>query len=296
VRPEALFGRTAGEELVDQSEDTGFVVMTMVPVLKVFDRYDIERFVLECDFEIGYTAVRLVQTAAWRGRTFPLDKRSFRIELQDGQFFQQGFDLDRNPIYYFRNMCRGPWRGGEDVLISSILYRFDRSMAEFCKVNPHTKATLIVLMGLPKDGTSKDPKNDGEDETSKDEGTNVEGSIIPQIETSSSDIGNPRISVDEPWKCHSNKEMMDKLFDILRQHYPGRFSKAFVVKGRGKNTYYSTNLEGKMKLKSIIDSQNIRDRIKFVNKTSELTKYVAIEQLSTIVGGKAPIDDSVYQL
>jgi hypothetical protein len=151
-------------------------------------------------------------------------------------------------------------------------------------------------MGLPKDGTSKDPKNDGEDETSNDEGTNVEGSITPQIETSSSDIGNPRISVDEPWKCHSSKEMMDKLFDILRQHYPGRFSKAFVVKGRGKNTYYSTNLEGKMKLKSIIDSQNIRDRIKFVSKTSELTKYVAIEQLSTIVGGKAPIDDSVYQL
>lgn len=37
-------------------------------------------------------AVRIVDSAAWRGQTFPIDTRMCRIELQNGQFFHQGKD------------------------------------------------------------------------------------------------------------------------------------------------------------------------------------------------------------
>lgn len=291
----------SSKKLMDETEETGFTVMTLIPVLKVFDRCDIKRFVRDCDFEIKDAAVRLVQTAAWRGRTFPLDKRRFRIQLQNGQFFQQGVDRSNNPVFYFRNMCRGPWKNDVDASISAILYRLDKSLSNF---SPKAKATLIVLMGAPKKG--KERKGDeessvlgGEDE---DETTTVGGVTVA---TATEDVdgsdpslwrtNNPRISLDEHWKCHTSAEMMGKLLDIVQVHYPGRLSRALIVKGRGKNMYYGTSLEGRLKLNKVIGIQKVRDKINFVTKTTELVQYVAADELCTIVGGKAPVVSTAYE-
>ncbi len=88
-----------------------------LPVLEIVRRDDIKRFVRASNFDVKKTSVRIVQTAAWRGRTFPVDVRKCRIELQNGQFFQQGFDRQHNPVYYFRNVCLGPWRKDIDAVV-----------------------------------------------------------------------------------------------------------------------------------------------------------------------------------
>jgi hypothetical protein len=288
-----------------EMEETEYLIMTMVPVLRMFNRCDIERFMSDCDFNIKDTAVRLVQTAAWRGRTFPLDKRRFRIELQNGQFFQQGFDLEKNPVFYFRNLCRGPWRGDEEAVISAVLYRFEQSLAKFTVENPFTKATLIVLMGAPMMATPslseeektvsvEDSGGGGEADATTVASTSHQGKVN-NVRRSQPQTNNPRISMDERWKCHTNKEVIGKLCGLMRTHYPARLSKVLLVKGRGKNMYYGTGLEGKIKLKKILDDQELGDKIKFVSKTSELTNYVAIDELCIIVGGKAPVVPSSYE-
>jgi len=50
-----------------------------------------------------------------------------------------------------------------------------------------------------------------------------------------------------------------------------------------------------MKLKQIVDKQLIRDKFRFLSTTSELTKYVPLEELATIVGGNSPIQASAYE-
>ena len=106
---------------------------------------------------------------------------------------------------------------------------------------------------------------------------------------------NPRVSLDEHWKCHTSTEMTQKLLDLLCTHYPGRLSRVLIVKGRGKNTYYGTELEAKIKLKKVLGFKRVRDKVQFVNKTSDLISYVALEELSTIVGGKALVPPSSYE-
>lgn len=308
----------------EESEETGLMVMTLVAVLDIMDRHDIERYIRVNDFDLHEASVRLVETAAWRGKTFPIDKRKCRIELQNGQFFQQGFDKETNPVYYFRNMCLGPWRMDEDAVISAILYRFDQSLREFCKTNPFTKVTLIALMGIPNtqkaiDNSKKDAlvggneaeegteEHDGEEKTGDDDekdGTpdfsadakTLLGNSTDDTPTNATQVGscgNPRISPDEHWKCHSNKQIMEKLFPILIAHYPSRLAVALIVKGRGNNTYYRDKFQGNRKLRKLLGAQLVQDRIRFVN-TSELTKYVEVKDLVTIAGGTAKIDDSAY--
>lgn len=113
--------------------------------------------------------------------------------------------------------------------------------------------------------------------------------------------GNPRVSPDEKWTCHTSTDMIQKLFSLLLRHYPGRLSKVLVVKGRGKNHYYREQIQGKLMLRKCLfesganNYKQIMDKVRFVKKTSELTQYVALNDLPTFVGGIAPIPESVYE-
>jgi len=156
---------------LEEIEETGIVIMKPIPVLRMFDRNDIGRFIRNNDFEIKVAAEKLVTTAVWRGRTFPIDKRRCRLELQNGQFFQQGYDFSGNPVYYFRNLCRGPWRGNEEAIILATLYRLDKSLNELCRTNPNTKVTLIILMGHSKRKAKKKKKATRRESKTKDDDT-----------------------------------------------------------------------------------------------------------------------------
>mmetsp|Transcript_16775 Transcript_16775/g.38749 ORF Transcript_16775/g.38749 Transcript_16775/m.38749 type:complete len:1535 (+) Transcript_16775:357-4961(+) len=306
----------------DGIEKTGQSVMSQIAVLKMFDRDDIRRYVVGFDYNIGIASKRLVETAAWRGALFPIDKRRCRIELQNGQFFHHGFDKNNNPVFYFRNLCRGPWRGDSEAAILAILYRLDKHLKEFSSANPYTKATVVVLMGHAKRGARKkknwrsqnesrsidgNDKSENEDdfEVDDDSSAGVDASQrlpeLPSEEEIKINTGNPRISTDEKWTCHTNKAMLRRLFKILMAHYPGRLSRILVVKGRGRNHYYRDHIQGKMvlrKLLSNIDKYSCREimtKVQFVNKTSMLIQYISLKNLPCFVGGIAPIRPSAYE-
>lgn len=299
-------------------EETGLCAISQVPALRMFDRSDIGRYIVQFDYDLRIASEQLVKTASWRGTIFPIDKRRCRIELQNGQFFQQGFDKDNNPVFYFRNLCRGPWRGDSKATILAILYRFDKTLDELCRVNPLTSVTIIVLMGHAKRGAQKrkswraqgetnysDNVNDDDfeidDESDTERGSPEELTEFPSEEEIKVNTGNPRISPDEKWTCHTNKEVLRKFFEILVAYYPGRLSRILLVKGKGRNHYYRDQIQGKMILRNLFSNiskksrQELMKKIKFVNKTSGLTQYVALKNLPTVVGGIAPIHHSNYE-
>jgi hypothetical protein len=286
-----------GEGFSNVIDVLGSEDMISVPVLQTTSRNDMKRFIRASRFDIKESSVRIVQTAAWRGRTFPVDIRKCRIELQNGQFFQQGFDLERNPVFYFRNMCLGPWRGDANAVISAVVHRFDTSLTEFCKSNPETKCTLVVLMGRPR---GKDSDEDEDDATEVGQEAEDDGSLRDTeslVDTEQiNNVANPRISVNETWQRHTNKELVEKLVNLLSVHYPERLSKVLVVKGTGKNFYFRTRVEGRGAMKHLIYSLTTRSKVKFVKRTSELRTYVDDSELSTIVGGSAPINHQTFEV
>ncbi len=301
-----------------ETKETGLVIMKRVPVLKIFNRSDIERYLVDCDYDLRIASERLVKTASWRGETFPIDKRRCRIELQNGQFFQQGFDKSNNPVFYFRNLCRGPWRADAKATILATLCRLDKSLIELCKTDPRTKLTLVVLMGHAKHGARKKMKrgskgesdssnsgNDGDfdvdDQSDSERGSPENLFEIPCEEEIKVNTGNPRISPDEKWTCHTEKELLQNLFETMITHYPGRLARILVVKGRGRNHYYRDQVHAKIVLRKLLSGidkekyQEVLRKIQFVHKTSGLTQHIALKNLPTFVGGIAPICDSAYE-
>ena len=84
-----------------------------LPAFEKLDRSDLRRFYVACDCDLQKAAIRIVKSTAWRER----------IELQSGQFFQQGEDLERNAVFYFRHMYVGPsWRKRGDAVIQAVLH------------------------------------------------------------------------------------------------------------------------------------------------------------------------------
>merc|ERR1712238_578059 len=242
-------------------------------------------------------------------------------ELQNGQFFQQGYDFSGNPVYYFRNLCRGPWRGNEEAIILATLYRLDKSLNELCRTNPNTKMTLIILMGHSKRKAKKKKQAKRESQTKNDDTATTKGNnkddndaasaasseALPPRVTKKLELpvgrerkintGNPRISPNEKWTLHTSKDIIRHLSEILFQHYPGLLSKILIVKGQGKNHYYTEQLQGKRILKKLLKNKYSRivDKLQFVKKSSELTPYVPVKDLLAIVGGAASIDETAYE-
>ena len=138
-----------------------------IHVLDILTQPDLRRFYLANDNNLKTAAVRLVKSAAWRGITFPIDTRVCRVELQSGQFFQHGRDKTGQLVFYFRNMCLGPWRKDVDATILAVLHRLEISMEELQRHNPNMRCTLIVLMGKPIDKVKVGKGGEDEDGSSQ---------------------------------------------------------------------------------------------------------------------------------
>ena len=74
----------------EHERDNRGEVVAWEPVRARLTRADVRRYLVACEQDVAACVVRLVESAAWRGVMFPVDERSCRIELQSGQFFQQG--------------------------------------------------------------------------------------------------------------------------------------------------------------------------------------------------------------
>lgn len=294
-------------------------------ILRAVSRADIKRFLIASNCSLRATSESLITTVLWRNRTFPIDTRTCRIELQSGQFFHQGADLDGNPIFYFRNLCLGPWRKDEDAVIAAVLHRFESHLSEWCKTEPQIKCTLIVLQGRPY---SRKPKNtrlakgkatkkeisleqattastapttldgkrsDDDSELMVDDETAINVNDGWEEAIAKAQNNNPRIPKDELWYSHTSKNLIVKLVDIAQAHYPERLDKALVVLGHGCSNYVRSRAGAAIALGSLVKSPRTREKVHFLSRYSDLQKYVDPSQLITTVGGTRIEDPTIFE-
>jgi len=293
-------------------------------ILKAVSRDDLQRYFIASDCSLRTAAVRTVESAVWRAITFPIDIRSCRVELQSGQFFQQGEDLDGNPVFYFRNTCLGPWRKDDDAAIAAVLHRLESRLSELSFDDPAVQCTLIVMMGRPFRRNNRAIRNEANLSPSKHSSKNDLPDVSIDQETVasagfsmdmdgqsySSDEGpddddegetfedegfdealrlaqtnNPRVFRDEVWNTHTSKKMIARMIDILLAHYPERLSKALVVVGHKNKRYVRSTVGGVLAMSSLVNSSRTRNKVKFLSDYQDLQSYVDRSQLITLVGG-----------
>ena len=265
-----------------------------VPILRMINRNDIKRFYKGSNCSLKTAAVRLVQTAAWRGEMFPVDLRRCRIELQSGQFFQQGTDLEGNPVFYFRHLCLGPWRGNEDGVIYAVLHRLEDCLQQLASEKPDVKCTIVVLMGRPYGEKKTKPPKKAKKKNKEDEAASDDESHHDVTPVQTRLLSNPRISPEETLQSHTNRNVIRRLSHVLITHYPERLSKLLILSGVGRNKYYITPLKGRKLVNSLV-GPNIKTKIKFLDKPDALKNYIHSSQLSVLVGGDVAIDPSVFE-
>ena len=179
-------------------------------------------------------------------------------------------------------------------------------MSEFLKDDPSTKFTIIVLMGRPMEpgkfvDVSRDFEladfeegGDEEDSSSSGDSSSEDESDVTMNDSYHEDVANPRIPPNETWHKHTNKDLIRRLSKLFLTHYPGRLNRILVVQGKGKNRYYSNALQRQRVTRSLLPKWRIRQQVRFVDKFSDLCKYVDKDELVTIVGGTAKLRKDVF--
>lgn len=230
-------------------------------------RADIERYLIASSCDIRATSVKIIESCAWRGHVFPVDRKQCRIELCSGQCFQQGHDVDNNPIFYFRHFLRGPYTGSAEGSILAVLHRLEAYFQRMSMVNPGVKVTAIILMG--------------------GSGTIEQDAISPKQKSVDHD---PMIDPNQDYTAHGSMESFIRLISILRQHYPERLAKALIVPGPSGKWSKSRVRE------YITTHQLFTPRVKLLNNLFELRKYVNTDQLVTFAGGTASVTPDAFTI
>jgi hypothetical protein len=276
------------------SDSTKDLILT--PITRLVSREDIRRFYIAQKCNLRRAAVKLVAAAGWHGVTYPIDTRYCRIELQNGQFFQQGRDKLGNPVFYFRNMLLGPWRKDENATMSAVLYRLEKSMTELRRDDAEFRCTLVVTMGKPRtpkkleSGRVKREERDLSEENASD----FDGSGVHRQSDQNVSLNNPRIEEDEAWHVHTSKRMVYHLISLVMSNYPERLHRALVVIGHGNKSYTRTAVGAGLKLSKYVASARTRDKVKFLIRYSDLREFISPHELVTMVGGTAPVAGQAY--
>jgi hypothetical protein len=292
-----------------------------LPALEKLDRSDLRRYYVACECDLKEAAVRIVKSTAWREITFPVDTRTCRIELQSGQFFQQGKDLKRNPVFYFRNMCVGPWRKDSDAVIQAVLHRLETRLQVLKRKKADVKITLVVLLGRSLVVKKKKKKNhrkiksEKNDDETKVTADNTEEGNAPGEDEGTDDVNdteafgdenefgnpyragvNPRLPRSEDYHVHTNQALIKTLIHILLEHYPERLHKAIFVPGKSRGYgYWKTALGVQLAIRSSVVSVRTRTKCFILHRACELKEFVHPSEIVTIAGGEAPIQEGVFE-
>ena len=297
-----------------------------IPVLNNLHAYDLLRYLIASEYNLKGAAVSLVESAAWRGITFPVDTRACRVELESGQFFQQGVDLKGNPVLYFRVMCVGPWRMDVDAQVLSVLYRLESAVLDWSRKSPRVQFTLVLLMGNPflginepdkkltkgkgkekgrtaKRGSRKSAVAGGDDikDTETTSGVDDNSSAVASFHSRYT-LGksranrsflirgcNPRIDPEEEYRVHGNDELADRLRNIVMRHYPERLHKCLVLPG--------DPLGEKLVAKWFnyhLPYSPIRGKITILDSPQDLKLFILADELVTFAGGNSLVNSSAF--
>ena len=178
----------------------------------------------------------------------------------------QGFDLKLNPIFYFRNMCLGPWRKDINASIMAAVYRFERATENLSKMNPAFKCTVIIFMGKPLQGF-----NVGEDD--------------------SCSTRKNKDDRESEYFVHTNFKLTQQMIETFSRHYPGRLGKVLVVPNGGWEKMIGTH-----GLRRYIQSPVTREKVKILDGPEDLKFFVSADQLVIPMGGNAPIQLGALQI
>jgi len=296
--------------------DSEAPVMKDVPVLKGLNAFDLLRYIVASDFNLKSAAVRIVESAAWRGVTFPVNTRTCRIELETGQFFIQGLDINENPVAYFQCMCPGPWRMDIDAQVLAFLHRLESAISYWSKRRSYVQLTLVLLLGSPPDlfndhkkkrkmlnqqgsaniATTNDGVSNGDSPTIDENNSVVDqGSVAATAELSLrekiQEFCNPRIDSDEEWQLHGNFELVQRLVNLATRHYPEIFCKLLLVPGGSSGSKKIDRY-----LKHLALSSRDREKITVIHSIKDLKKFIPIDELVTLAGGNAPVQKSAFDV
>ena len=316
VRPEENALVQTGDDIGDQLSE-GKEDLVNVPVLSRTSTGDLRRYFRAANCDLKEAAVRVVESTAWRGVTFPIDTRKCRVELQSGQFFQQGCDIDGDPVFYFQNMLMGPWRGNVEASVAALLHRLEVSLDQLTNENQEVKCTVIALVGKPfkriskKKRSRKDEKDDGsaiESDNAAEEVEQREAAAEDGEQSTAASVAahtidknawnpfrmgvNPRVYPEEDYHVHSNVALFQRLAEVLSAHYPERLKRLIVVPGQGRPVSYMNTT---YTMRKLITSSRTRARVVHLNRASELPKYVEDNELATIVGGWAEVELDAFE-
>jgi len=296
------------DDTQDGEPSVGARDLVNVPVLSRTSTSDLRRYFRATGCDLKEAAVRIVESTAWRGVTFPVDTRKCRVELQSGQFFQQGYDVDGDPVFYFQNMLMGPWRGNVDASVLALLHRLESSLDRLSEENSDIKCTVIALIGKPFKRISKKKKRKDDADASessaaesKDGAEDSVQSTAPSVAAHTIDknswnpfrIGaNPRVYPEEDFHVHSNVVMFERLAELLSAHYPERLKRLILVPGQGRSITY---MNSTFAMRKLIPSSRTRAKVVHLNRASELPKYVEDNELATLTGGWVEVDPEAFE-
>lgn len=265
----------------EHNQDNHGEIFSTEKVSSWFTRSDIERYFIACQCDVKSAVVRMVQSAAWRGIMFPVDRRSCRIEMQSAQFFPQGFDKEGNAVFYYRNQLQAPWRNDIHGTVLSILDRLETYFLEAERHRPNVKVTVIAFMGRPGSPVESEhvqlkAKKNGKHRDASDNKRPAVGS-----ESLCSD---PRIDAYEAYHTHSNFALLQLLSELVPRHYPGRLARALVVPKKGT----------KAALLRKLHSSQFRPLVTVVGSLDGLKEYVDGDQLVVFAGGNAKVTSNAF--
>ena len=300
------FSRAVPMSLLDAYHSTNDGVLhdkdlLNMSLLLLITRGEIRRHFIASECNLKKAAIRTVETAAWRGQTFPIDRRICRIELQSGQFFQQGVDKEGRPVFYIRNLGLGPWRKNVDATVAAVLHRLEGALHEFAGRQEDIQCTVIILMGKPFKELLKLKSGDAAStvggDANDDEASQMSVSVRDGMAFTPDGpiVANPRVNPEESWQNHTNKIVVRQLIDLLSAHYPERLHHALVVV-KPSHAGPIRKAFGRFTLSSLVESPVTRSKIKLLSRFTDLQKYVSKHELVTIAGGEQPIDPEVFGL
>jgi hypothetical protein len=265
---------------------------------------------LACYGNLSTAAVRVVESAAWRGLTFPIDTKACRIELRSNQIVQFGEDIQGNPVFYFRNLCLGPWRKDVDASLLAVLHRVETAIETLSESNPSVKCTIVILMGKPM---LEDPAKHRSSVTNQE--GDVIDSVVPNVQDDSCDTeeqrvdggdnsgkkeeeakrnpyalgSDPRIDLNEKYFVHTNPALIQRIVCTLSAHYPERLAKCLIVPGSGLEKTI-----GGLSLRTYVTSLRTRTRITILDSQRELKDYISEENLLAFAGGKVVLPPAFF--